>query len=348
MMMAITTGVAVAGAVIMAKMLRNPSRASELAWEKGRRLSFRPVHKDNEFYLSRGVQVKEELKKNSRSVEIYRREWLPQRGRPDEPKALIFLCHGYADTCAYLNDDLAVRLVENGYAVFGMDYEGHGLSEGLHAYIPSFNTLVEDCIEHFQMIKERSEYSGKKCFLFGDSMGGAVSIIAHLKRPEAWDGAVLVAPMCQISDKAKPPKLVVEVLKKLVDFFPTLPIVPSVDICEAAFKVPEKRARGASNPVGYPGRLRLRTGQELLNAVEQIAERMEEINMPFLVLHGGADVLTDPSYSKELFKRAQSSDKSIRMYEGSWHNLLHGEPDCVVDKAMEDIIGWLDAHSRLR
>lgn len=29
-------------------------------------------------------------------------------------------------------------------------------------------------------------------------MGGAVALKVHLKQPHAWDGAILVAPMCKV------------------------------------------------------------------------------------------------------------------------------------------------------
>lgn len=34
-----------------------------------------------------------------------------------------------------------------------MDYPGFGLSEGLHGYIPSFDKLVDDVIEHYSKAK---------------------------------------------------------------------------------------------------------------------------------------------------------------------------------------------------
>lgn len=34
-----------------------------------------------------------------------------------------------------------------------MDYPGFGLSEGLHGYIPNFDDLVDDIIEHYTQIK---------------------------------------------------------------------------------------------------------------------------------------------------------------------------------------------------
>lgn len=33
-------------------------------------------------------------------------------------------------------------------------------------------------------------------------MGGAVALKVHLKQPDSWDGAILVAPMCKASHLA--------------------------------------------------------------------------------------------------------------------------------------------------
>jgi len=37
-------------------------------------------------------------------------------------------------------------------------------------------------------------------FLLGESMGGAVVLLLARKKPDFWDGAVLVAPMCKVSN----------------------------------------------------------------------------------------------------------------------------------------------------
>lgn len=51
---------------------------------------------------------------------------------------------------------LARALAVAGYAVYGMDYPGFGLSEGLHGYISNFDTLVDDVIEQYRAIKGKS------------------------------------------------------------------------------------------------------------------------------------------------------------------------------------------------
>ena len=46
---------------------------------------------------------------------------------------------------------------------------------------------------------ENPEMRNLPSFLFGQSMGGAVALKVHMKQPDAWNGAVLVAPMCKVS-----------------------------------------------------------------------------------------------------------------------------------------------------
>lgn len=66
--------------------------------------------------------------------------------------------------------------------------------------------------------------------------------------------------------------------------------------------------------------------------------------MPLLILHGEADIVTDPSVSKALYKKARSSDKKLNLYKDACHSLLEGEPDEMIIQVFNDIISWLDEH----
>lgn len=46
----------------------------------------------------------------------------------------------------------ARRLAKTGFGVYGMDYEGHGKSDGLSGYIPNFDHLVDDVSSHYTTI----------------------------------------------------------------------------------------------------------------------------------------------------------------------------------------------------
>ncbi|XP_061359261.1 caffeoylshikimate esterase isoform X2 [Gastrolobium bilobum] len=287
-----------------------------------------------------GLIMKEWYEKNSRGLEIFCKSWLPPESRP---KATVFFCHGYGDTCTFFFEGIARNLASSGYGVFAMDYPGFGLSEGLHCYIPSFDRLVDDVIEQYSKIKENPEFHSLPSFLFGQSMGGAVALKIHLKQPKAWDGAVLVAPMCKIADDMVPPKLVTQILIGLAKVLPKHKLVPQKDLAEAAFR--EKKGLTAFNVIAYKDKPRLRTALEMLNTTEEIERRLNEVSLPIFILHGEADIVTDPSVSKALYEKASCSDKKLKLYKDAYHALLEGEPDETIMQALGDITSWLDEHS---
>ncbi|KAI5432405.1 hypothetical protein KIW84_036228 [Lathyrus oleraceus] len=226
-----------------------------------------------------------------------------------------------------------------------MDYPGFGLSEGLHCYIPSFDSLVDDVIEIYSKIKENLEFQSLPSFLFGQSMGGAVALKMHLKQPKAWDGAVLVAPMCKIADDMVPPKLLAQILIGIANILPKKKLVPQKNLAVAAFRDLKKREMTAYNVIGYRDKPRLWTAVEMLKTTQEIERRLEEVSLPLLILHGEADIVTDPSVSKTFYEKASSSDKKLKLYKDAYHSLLEGEPDEMIIQVFTDIVLWLDEHS---
>ncbi|CAN8300105.1 unnamed protein product [Cochlearia groenlandica] len=289
-----------------------------------------------------GIKTKECYEVNSRGIEIFSKSWLPEESKP---RALVCFCHGYGDTCTFFFEGIARRLALSGYGVFAMDYPGFGLSDGLHGYIPSFDLLVDDVIEHYSNIKENPEFSSLPSFLFGQSMGGAVSLKIHFKQPDAWTGAVLVAPMCKIADDMTPPPVLKQILIGLASVLPRHKLVPQKDLAEAAFRDIRKRNMTPYNIICYSGKPRLRTAVEMLRATQEIEQKLQKVSLPILILHGEDDTVTDPSVSKELYEKAKSEDKKIVLYKEAYHALLEGEPDEMILRVLSDIISWLNEHS---
>ncbi|OAY71912.1 Caffeoylshikimate esterase, partial [Ananas comosus] len=284
------------------------------------------------------IRYEEEYITNSRGMKLFTCRWLPQN---TPPKALIFLCHGYAVECSITMRETGIRLAKAGYAVYGMDYEGHGKSSGLQGYIPNFDDLVGDCSTYFMSVCEKHENKKKLRFLLGESMGGAVALLLHRKEPTYWNGAVLVAPMCKIADEMKPNPIMINILRKLSNIVPKWKIVPTQDI--------------RSNPYCYKGKPRLKTGHELLMVSLDIEKNLNQkecvtcsnlkdanVSLPFLIVHGGDDTVTDPSVSKLLHESASSRDKAFKLYPGMWHALTSGEPPENTELIFSDITAWLD------
>uniref|UniRef100_A0A7N0ZZW5 Serine aminopeptidase S33 domain-containing protein n=1 Tax=Kalanchoe fedtschenkoi TaxID=63787 RepID=A0A7N0ZZW5_KALFE len=288
---------------------------------------------------SENVKYEEEYVLNSRGLKLFTCRWLPVN---QEPKALVFLCHGYAMESSVSMRVTGTRLAGAGFEVHGVDYEGHGKSFGLLGFVNSFDDVVSDCTDYFTSIAEKKENKKKMRFVMGESMGGAVALLLHRKKPDYWDGAVLSAPMCKIADEMRPNQVVITVLNQLTKIIPTWRIVPTQDIIDVAFREPAVRKEIRENKYCYKGRPRLKTASELLRVSLEIEQRLSEVSLPFLVLHGEEDKVTDISVSRVLYESAASSDKEMKTYPGMWHSLIYGEKTENIDVVFHDIIAWLD------
>ncbi|CAK7344355.1 unnamed protein product [Dovyalis caffra] len=306
-----------------------------------------------------GLKIEESYEVNSRGLEIFSKSWLPANSLP---KALVYCCHGYGETCTFFFEGVARKLASSGYGVFAMDYPGFGLSDGLHGYIPSFDKLVNDVAEHYSKIKGNPKFRNLPSYLLGQSLGGAVVLKVHLKQPNEWNGAILVAPMFKFADNMIPPWLVKQILIGVAHVFPKLKIVPHQDIAKMAFRDFKKLELAKYNVIAYKDTARLGTALECLRTTQELEQRLEEaffyddyslirngnilqVSLPLLILHGEADIVTDPSLSKALYQNANSSDKKLKLYKDASHALLEGETDEMIFRVLDDIISWLDEHS---
>uniref|UniRef100_A0A1D1XQ11 Monoglyceride lipase n=1 Tax=Anthurium amnicola TaxID=1678845 RepID=A0A1D1XQ11_9ARAE len=189
-----------------------------------------------------------------------------------------------------------------------------------------------------------NEVRGLPHFLLGQSMGGAVALKVHLKQPKEWDGVVLVAPMCKIAEDVTPSRPVLTTLTIMSYLLPQAKLFPTKDLAELAFRDPKKRKMADYNVLSYSDKMRLRTAIELLKATKDIELQVQKVSSPLLILHGAADKVTDPLVSKFLYNNACSQDKTLKLYEDSYHSILEGEPDDRISAVISDIISWLNSH----
>jgi alpha-beta hydrolase superfamily lysophospholipase len=84
-----------------------------------------------------------------------------------------------------------------------------------------------------------------------------------------------------------------------------------------------------------------RTAAVMARADVRLKREFPLITLPVLILHGTLDKVTRLSGSQLFFDRAGSADKTLKLYEGHFHDLLH---DVGKDEVMADIIAWIDAH----
>jgi acylglycerol lipase len=189
----------------------------------------------------------------------------------------------------------------------------------------------------------------------GESMGGAVvyDIMMSAERRGTYDGVIFVAPMVKIL--VAPPQWVVDVFERVVghpgtlNFLSTMPWAPSRgDMPHLSFKDKDKMRLALSVPTRYGRKPRLATARELLNATKRISSTIREFDAPFIVLHGLEDYVTDPRMSEMLYNESPSLDKTIKLYEGMYHNLTTGETDENIDVVFGDAISWVSERCDVR
>lgn len=267
-------------------------------------------------------------------------------------KGVVCFCHGYTDSFSFMKMVESVRLVERGFVVAAIEYEGHGLSDGALGLFNDWTLLIGDVSSYFTEVAER--FSRKPMFLMGESMGGAVAFSVYNAVPELFRGVVFLCPMCKISDNMLPSQPVIDVLKWLIgpsgpsaSWLGYLPIAPARNSLEnLTHKVVEKRHLCSRSPLVFCRNPRLATARELIDVTQNISKSLDKFDAPFLVLHGKDDVVTDPRLSQALYDESPSKDKTIYLYEGMWHSLTSGEPDENIDKVFKDCTDWIEARAK--
>ncbi|KAK7362903.1 hypothetical protein VNO77_05028 [Canavalia gladiata] len=301
---------------------------------------------EEEYYKQQGITASKSTFTTPRGLTLFTRSWLPNANT--QPKALIFMVHGYGNDISWTFQATPIFLAQMGFACFALDLQGHGHSQGLKAFVPNVDLVVHDCLSFFNSIKQNAAFKSLPSFLYGESMGGAISLLIHFAEPKAFQGAILVAPMCKISDKVRPRWPIPQILTFIARFFPTLPIVPTPDLLYKSVKVDHKKVIADMNPLRYRGRPRLGTVVELLRVTDFLNRRLCDVDIPFIVLHGSADVVTDPDVSRELYRESRCQDKTIKVYDGMMHSLLFGETDPNIEIVRNHILSWLNARSHAK
>ena len=77
----------------------------------------------------------------------------------------------------------------------------------------------------------------------------------------------------------------------------------------------------------------------LVRADERLREAFPHITLPVLIMHGTDDKATVCQGSEFFYKTAGSQDKTLKLYEGHYHDLLN---DIGKEQVMADITGWID------
>jgi alpha-beta hydrolase superfamily lysophospholipase len=250
----------------------------------------------------------------------------------DAPEGAVLIVHGYGEHSGRYGH-VADAMRDAGMQVFAYDQRGYGRSEGPRAYVDTFDDYLDDlglAIDHV-----RRRIGEQPLYLFGHSMGGAVVLLYVLDRQvRGVHGLLLSSPAVEVDPNIAP--LLRKVARWVGMLAPRLPTVPSPE--GRISRDPDVVAEAEEDPLNYHGRVLARTGAEILRANQRIQAQLDRLTYPFLVFHGTDDVLTSPTASQDLYRRAASTDKTIYLYDGLYHETVN-EPER--DRVLRDLQDWL-------
>ncbi len=264
-------------------------------------------------------------------LSIFYQAWLPDAA----PSAVVVIAHGVAEHSGRYQR-LAAYLVTQGCAVYAVDHRGHGRSEGRRALVDRLDHAVAD-LDHVIGIA-RQTYSRCRLFLLGHSLGGAIAVRHAILHQQRLDGLILSAPAVALQ---RTPKALVLFARLLSMVLPAIPLLP-IDGTAISRDASEVAAYDQDS-LNYRGRLPARTIVELLDFVERLPHDVSRLQLPLLLMHGTADTLTMPEGSRMIAQRARSIDKTLKLYEGLYHEIFNELP-AARQRVIADVGAWITAH----
>lgn len=264
-------------------------------------------------------------------ITLHTESWLPD----GPPKAAVLIVHGLAEHIGRYAH-VAEYLVARGYAVYGLDHRTHGRSGGEpRVYITDFGRVLDDLKQYFDQVQ--AAQPGRKIFIYGHSMGSFLATAFTVRYQSEIAGLISSGSPLHIEDTV--PASIIQISNLLKVVAPRLKLV-KLDL-NSVSRDPAVIAAYNADPlvVNQPVRLGMAAGYQ--TAVAQLKQNLSQLRLPLLLLHGGADRITPASGSEQLYQAAQSSDKTLKIYPGLYHE-IHNEPE--QNTVFADIVTWLDDH----
>ena len=260
-------------------------------------------------------------------LRIAYRTWKPA----GEPKALLVIVPGFNSHSGFYKWP-AEQFSADGFIVYAVDLRGRGVSDGERFYVDDIEDYVADVDGVVKIAKAANP--GKKLFMLGHSAGGVVSVVYALDHQSELAGLVSESFAYQVPA----PDFAIAALKGLSHVFPHAHVLA---LPNKAFSRDAEVVKAMDNdPLIAHENQPTKTVAALARADDRLTREFSKITLPVMIIHGTLDQATKPSGSQKFFDNAGSSDKTLKLYEGFFHDMLN---DLDKQQVYGDIQAWLDA-----
>jgi len=249
------------------------------------------------------------------------------------PKVVVLGLHGFGD---YRNafEEPAAIWAKAGIETYAFDQRGFGESPTRGRW-PGTDTLVADALAVATLI--RQQHPGVPLYIAGESMGGAVALVAADRGLEC-DGLILLAPALRSRETFGP------VFSGGLWFFahtvPWLPAGPtSIDFKPTDNPRTLEKLRNDPLMLRQP---RLDMGYGLVDLMDAARDAAERVPLPYLMLHGMGDRLVPAGAVRTAIEvMPPRRDSRLAFYKEGYHLLMRDKQGPVV---AADIAAWIANH----
>jgi len=264
----------------------------------------------------------------ARARRIYHQAWFPEY----EPRGLFLLVHGLGEHSGRYHA-MAQHFVNQGWAVATLDHNGHGKSEGVPGCMQDIDDFVAD-VHRLRMLWHE-ELPEVPLFLLGHSLGGLISSLYLAQHQAGLAGAVLSGSLIRTPDHPG------VFQRRLISMLAA--IVPRLGLVKLAAAGVSRDARVVQeyedDPLVFHGRMAVGQLREMFAAMDRVPQQAGTISLPLLILHGAADRMTAPQGSRLLHESVSSSDKTLTLYPGLYHEIFN-EPQ--KQEVYADVLAWCE------
>ncbi len=248
-----------------------------------------------------------------------------------QPRAAVLLQHGfgeYAERYEAHYNALIPNLLSMGISVYAFDLQGHGRSPGIRAA-----TDLETAVADHLMARSKLQALEVPLFLMGHSLGGIVTATSVTRDPRNIHGVILSSPVLHVS--ANPiARLLARLLWSIAPNLPAKNLSP-----EGISRIAEQVEKFKQDPMVFTGSMPVQIAASVLFGSRANWSLYPRWEAPTLVIHGSADIFTEPEGSRRFIASIASQDKTLHLVEGGYHELLN---DLEKDDTLRVLLKWLD------
>ncbi len=260
---------------------------------------------------------------------LYFQTWAPKTNA----KAVVLIVHGLGEHC-HRYEALAAHLNDTNIAVCSMDLPCHGKSEGPRGHIDSFDDYQDATLKLVD--KTKKEFSDCPLFIIGHSMGGLIVSRLLLNHQHLFAGALLSG--AAIESPQEPPKWQQSLIKGIAKIFPKAKMI-ALDASKVS-RDPKVVEDYFADPLVSKEKLSAQFLASMMDAMTEVKDNAAKIDLPILIMHGTEDVMTKPDGSEFLHATINSTDKTLKLYQGLYHEIFN-EPER--DAIYAEMTDWIEA-----